>query len=95
MDYLCPVTDYRDLYSLHPEDIDCLLAVLSEDSIYEKVYFAIGFLSEAAVHLLWCCDKLYLPSPRSQWEKNKQDNWLRWMAREGMESVAESVQYLQ
>ena len=94
IDYLCPVEDYRDLYSLCREDIDRLLAVLANETEYERIVFDIGFLNDSALYLLYCCDSVYMPAAHSSWEENQKQAWERLLVREGLEDVLNIVQYI-
>lgn len=94
MDYIYPVEDYRDLYSLEREDVDLLLTILAEETPYHAVIFDVGFVSEAALYLLYRCDRLYLPRARDQWEQNKQSSWKELMAREGLEGALQQIVYI-
>lgn len=94
MDCIYPVEDYRDLYSLLPEDIDRLLTFFSEETSYEAVYFDVGFVSEASLYLLYRCDRIMLPKAANQWEANKQSSWESLLIREGMEGALKNIEYI-
>lgn len=93
-DYLPAASDCRDLYSLQPGDVDFMLRMFAGKTPYERVYFETGFLSEAVLHLFCCCNCIYLPAARTQWERNQQSAWKGWMVREGMEDVIKQIRYL-
>lgn len=93
-DYLYPVEDYRDLYSINREDVDHLLAVLSEETDYEIVVFDVGYLSDASLYLLYCCDLIYIPEAGNPREENQKKSLERLLGREGMGEVLEHIQYV-
>jgi hypothetical protein len=94
IDCLYPVEDYRDLYSLNRDDVDRLLSVLANETEYERVVFDVGFLSDSALYLLYCCDQIYIPRARNSWEENQKTAMERLFVREGLEDMVESIQYI-
>lgn len=94
MDCIYPVEDYRDLYSLNCEEIDLLLSVLAEETDYDLVLFDVGFLSDAALYLLYCCDRIYIPKAVNDWEENQKKSLERLLEREGMEEMKGNIQYV-
>ncbi len=94
MHYIAPVKDYRDLYNLQREDIDALLAVLAQDTVYDRVVFHIGFWSDAMLYLMYCCDRVLFPQAQSSWQQNQQKAMEKFMLREGMGEVWEQVEYV-
>lgn len=94
MHYIAPVKDYRDLYNLQREDIDALLAVLAQDTVYDRVVFHIGFWSDAMLYLMYCCDRVLFPQAQSSWQQNQQKAMEQFMLREGMGEVWEQVEYV-
>ena len=61
--YILPVEDYRDLYSITPDDMEYFTDVLGRETMYDKVVFDIGYISEASLKLLSLCDVLIVPEP--------------------------------
>lgn len=94
MDCIYPVEDYRDLYSLNCEEIDLLLSVLAEETDYELVLFDVGFLSDASLYLLYCCDRIYIPQAVNDWEENQKKSLERLLEREGMEEMKSNIHYV-
>ncbi len=94
MDHIRPVTDFRDLYSLCREDVDRLLTVISGETGYERVIFDIGFLTDTALYLLYCCDRIYIPKAQSLWEEKQANSLERLLVKEGLEEVLESIRYI-
>lgn len=94
VDYLYPVEDYRDLYSITREDVDRLLTVLSQETEYERVVFDVGFLSDSSLYLLYCCDQIYLPRACNQWEENQKNALERLLRREGLEEMLDCIRYV-
>lgn len=94
MDYVGPVEDFRDLYSICRDDVDRLLAMLTNETGYERVVFNVGFLTDASLYLLYCCDRIYIPKAQSLWEENQKNALERLLVREGLEDVIESIRYV-
>lgn len=94
IDCLYPVQDYRDLYSLNRDDMDRLLSVLANETEYERVVFDVGFLSDSALYLLYCCDRIYIPRAKNTWEENQKSAMERLFVKEGLEEMMESIQYV-
>lgn len=93
-DYLYPVEDYRDLYSMNREDMDSLLSVLANETEYGRIVFDVGFLSDSSLYLLYCCDKVYIPQARSDWEENQKDALEHLLMREGLGEMLDSIHYI-
>lgn len=94
VDYLYPVEDYRDLYSINREDVDRLLSVLAHETEYESVIFDVGFLNDSSLYLLYCCDRIYIPQPRNSWEENQKNALEQLLKREGLEEILDSICYV-
>lgn len=94
IDYIGPVEDYRDLYSLNREDIDLLLTVLAKETGYEQVIFDVGYLSDSALYLLYCCNRVYMPQAQTSWEENQKNSLEYLLTREGLGEMAESIRYV-
>lgn len=94
VDYLFPVEDYRDLYSINREDVDRFLSVLIRETDYDRVIFDIGFLTDASLYLLYCCDKIYMPRTSSTWEENQKHALELLLMREGLGEMLERIQYV-
>lgn len=94
IDHLDPAADFRDLYSLSREDVDRLLTVLANETGYERVIFDIGFLTDTALYLLYCCDCVYIPKARNSWEESLADGLEKLLIREGLEEVVENIHYV-
>ena len=94
MDHIRPVTDFRDLYSLCREDVDRLLTVIASETGYERVIFDIGFLTDTALYLLYCCDRIYIPKAQTSWEEEQADGLEKLLVKEGLEDVLESIRYI-
>ncbi len=94
MDYLWPVEDFRDLYSIGREDVDRLLATLANETDYERIIFDIGFLTDSSLYLLYCCDRIYIPKAKSVWEENQKNALEELLVREGLEEVIDSIRYV-
>lgn len=93
-DYLYPVEDYRDLYSISRDDVDRLLLMLADETDYERVVFDVGFLNDTALYLLYCCDRIYIPRAKNNWEENQRNALERLLTREGLEDMVESIRYV-
>lgn len=89
--YILPVEDYRDLYSITPEDMEHFTDVLYKQTIYEKVVFDVGYISEASLMLFKICDVLLLPKPFNAFQENKQNAFKRLLVRNGMEQVVDNI----
>lgn len=94
IDHIRPVADFRDLYSLCREDVDRLLTVIAGETGYERVVFDIGFLTDAALYLLYCCDRIYIPKAQNLWEKEQVNGLEKLLIKEGLEEVLESIRYI-
>lgn len=94
VDYLSPVEDYRDLYSINREDVDRFLSVLDRETDYDRVIFDIGFLTDASLYLLYCCDRVYMPRTRNEWEENQKNALEQLLRREGLGEMLEHIQYI-
>ncbi len=93
VDYIYPVEDYRDLYSMGREDVDKLLSVLSGETDYERVVFDVGFLNDPALYLLYCCHRIYMPVARNSWEENQKNAFERLLDREGLGEMRNHICY--
>lgn len=94
VDYIGPVEDYRDLYSLNREDIDLLLTVLAKETGYERVIFDIGYLNDSALYLLYCCSRVYMPQAGNCWEENQKNSLEHLLIKEGLGEMVESIRYV-
>ena len=94
MDYVGPVEDFRDLYSICRDDVDRLLAMLANETGYGRVVFDVGFLTDASLYLLYCCDGIYIPKAQSLWEENQKNALERLLLREGLEDMIENIHYV-
>lgn len=94
MDHIRPAADFRDLYSLCREDVDRLLTVIAGETGYERVVFDIGFLTDAALYLLYCCDRIYIPKAQCRWEEEQASGLEKLLIKEGLEEVLESIRYI-
>lgn len=94
VDYLFPVEDYRDLYSISREDVDRLLSVLANETEYESVVFDVGFLNDSSLYLLYCCDRIYIPQPCNEWEENQKNALEQLLEREGLGEILGSICYV-
>lgn len=94
VDYLYPVEDYRDLYSMNREDMDSLLSVLANETEYERIVFDVGFLNDSSLYLLYCCDKVYIPQARNTWEENQKNALEHLLVREGLGEMLDSIHYV-
>ena len=94
VDYLYPVEDYRDLYSMDRDDVDCLLELLANGTDYEQIVFDIGFLNDTALYLLYCCDRIFIPRAKTSREKSQQSALEKLFIREGLSEVMENIQYV-
>ena len=83
--YILPVEDYRDLYSISPEDMECFTDVLASGMMYDKVVFDTGYVHESLLKLLQVCDVLILPEASAQIQENKQHSFERLLIRNGMD----------
>lgn len=89
--YILPVEDYRDLYSITTEDMKRLVSVLCNETVYEKIVFDVGYISESSLTLFGICDALLLPEPSSIIQENKQDSFKRLLMRNKMDKVADNA----
>ena len=78
------------LYSV----VDGLMTVISGETGYERVIFDIGFLTDTALYLLYCCDRIYIPKAQSLWEEKQANSLERLLVKEGLEEVLESIRYI-
>lgn len=92
--YILPVEDYRDLYSITADDMERLTDVLARETVYEKIVFDIGYISEASLRLFQICDVLLLPEPSDIIQENKQNSFKRLLIRSGMERVADNIKLI-
>ena len=93
--YILPVEDYRDLYSISPEDMECFTDVLASGMMYDKVVFDAGYVHESLLKLLQVCDVLILPEASGQIQENKQHSFERLLIRNGMDNVVQNIQYIE
>lgn len=93
-DYVYPAQDYRDLYSMTRDDIDCLLAVLSAETDYSRIVFDVGFLNDSALYLLYCCEKIYMPHAGNIWEENQKNAFEQLLVREGLGDLLGNICYV-
>lgn len=93
--YILPVEDYRDLYSISPGDMECFTDVLASGMMYDKVVFDAGYIHESSLKLLQICDVLILPEASGQIQENKQHSFERLLIRNGMDDVVQNIQYIE
>lgn len=93
--YILSVEDYRDLYSISPEDMECFTDVLASGMMYDKVVFDTGYVHESLLKLLQVCDVLILPEASGQIQENKQHSFERLLIRNGMDNVVQNIQYIE
>ncbi len=94
VDYLCPVTDYRDLHGITREEIRLLLHILLENTEYENVIFDVGFPGDASLYLLEKSDGIYTSRMQNEWQQNQWDGFVQFLRKEGMEDIISKVKYL-
>lgn len=94
VEYIRPVEDYRDLYSMDKKDLRRLLEVLAEEVEYEKVIFDIGCLSDVILELMRHCDVLYLPSADYPVQVSKEAAFEQLLQREGMEELIPQIKFV-
>ena len=92
--YILPVEDYRDLYSITPDDMEYFTDVLGSEAVYDKVVFDIGYISEASLKLLSLCDVLIVPEPSGIIQANKQHSFERVLIRSGMEKTINNIKHV-
>lgn len=92
--YILPVEDFRDLYSITPEDMEFFTNVLGRETLYDKIVFDIGYVNESSLKLLGICDVVILPQPSCVTQENKQHSFERLLIRNHMEKTAENIKYV-
>ncbi len=92
--YILPVGDYRDLYSILPEDMECFTDVLGSGMMYDKVVFDVGYIHGSSLKLLQVCDVVIMPEASGQIQENKQHSFERLLIRNGMDKVIQNIQYV-
>jgi len=92
--YILPVEDYSDLYSISQEDMECFTDVLGREMMYEKVVFDVGYIHASSLKLFQVCDLLILPEASGQLQENKQHSFERLLIRNRMDKVVQNIQYV-
>lgn len=95
LDYIAAVEDYRDLYQMTVENLHRFLRVLAEEMQYSYIVFDIGFFSEMTMELLKCLDVFYMPQPKSDCQRKKQQSFENLLRREGELDVISEIQYVE
>lgn len=93
--YILPAEDYRDLYSISEEDMECFTDVLASGMMYDKVVFDVGYIHMSSLKLFQVCDVLIMPEASGQIQENKQHSFEKLLIRNGMDSVVQNVQYIE
>lgn len=86
---ICPVSHYRDLYDMEPEDVDKLFGDLKRSNLYEKILVDVGFLGDAAWALLEHCEKIIVPQGFGSIGNTKMKGLLAMLKAEGREELCE------
>ena len=68
--------------------------MIASETGYERVIFDIGFLTDTALYLLYCCDRIYIPKAQTSWEEEQADGLEKLLVKEGLEDVLESIRYI-
>lgn len=92
--YILPVEDYRDLYSITPDDMEYFTDVLGRETMYDKIVFDMGYINEASLKLLSLCDVLIVPEPYDTIQVNKQHSFERVLIHSGMEKTVNNIKYV-
>ncbi len=92
--YILPVEDYSDLYSISQEDMECFTDVLGREMMYEKVVFDVGYIHVSSLKLFQVCDLLILPEASGQLQENKQHSFEKLLIRNGMDKVVQNIKYV-
>lgn len=95
LDYIAAVEDYRDLYSMTITDLQRLLVVLAEETMYSTIVFDIGFFNETALELMKHVDALYMPKAITGIQKRKRHSFEQLLNREGLHELAGQIQYIE
>lgn len=92
--YILPVEDYRDLYSITPGDMEYFTDVLGRETMYDKIVFDVGYINEASLKLLSFCDVLMLPEPSGSIQANKLRSFERVLIHESMDKTINNIKYV-
>lgn len=92
--YILPVEDYRDLYSISADDIECFADVVTCNMLYDKVVFDTGCINEALLKLFEISDVLILPRASGVIQENKQHSFERLLIRNGMDKTLQNIKYV-
>lgn len=95
LDYIAAVEDYRDLYSMTISDLQRLLGVLAEETVYTTIVFDIGIFNEMALELMKQVDMLYMPKAITGVQKRKQQSFEQLLYREGLHELAGRIQHIE
>lgn len=86
---ICPVSHYRDLYDMEPEDVNRMFEDLKRSNLYEKILVDVGFLGDAAWTLLEHCEKIIVPQGFGSIGNTKMKGLLAMLKAEGREGLCE------
>lgn len=92
--YILPVEDYRDLYSISSDDIECFADIITSSMMYDKVVFDTGCINEALLKLFEISDVLILPKASGTIQENKQHSFERLLVRNGMDKTLHNIKYV-
>lgn len=92
--YILPVEDFRDLYSMSQEDMECFTDVLGREMMYDKVVFDVGYIHVSSLKLFKTCDVLIMPEASGKLQVNKQHSFEKLLIRNGMEKVVQNIKYV-
>lgn len=95
LDCIFSVEDHRDLYSLTKEDMAEFLQVLINQTEYEIFFFDIGVITEAGSFLMEHCQKIYMPVPKYQIQKSKQEAFEKNLVLSGKEHILEKREWME
>jgi len=92
--YILPAGDYRDLYSITPDDMEYFTDVLIKETVYGRIVFDVGYISEAVLKLFGICDVLLLPEPSGIIQENKYNSFKRLLSHNGMEKITDNFRII-
>lgn len=90
VDLICPPESPIDLQDVAPELWRKLINLLQTQSGYEHVILHVEEGVQEFLHLLECCDKVFVPIPE-QIETPEQQEWNAFISIIGMKALAEKI----
>lgn len=93
-DYILPPNTPEDLYSIQEDDVECLLALLKEQTEYELVIWNFGALNQIAWEVLAQCGKILCVVKESSFGNYRKKEFEQFLEKEQNAALQKKIQYV-